>query len=87
MEANGQSSLLGVPLTVKSCSRDDSEMGGMAEELAAEILSAEGPECMATPLDVGWGAVRIFLIRPCAATILSRWATSAMAENAGYVYG
>lgn len=59
MEANGQSSLLGVPAIVKSCSRGDSDMEGMAEELGAEPLSADGPEWIATLLGIVRPEVRI----------------------------
>lgn len=36
---------------VKSCSRGDSDMDGIADEVGAEGLSADGPECMVTPAD------------------------------------
>ena len=74
MDAKGQSSLLGVPGTVKSCSRGDSEIEGIAaDEVGAEGLSAEGPECMATPAERSEFVVReaaVILSRRLASTIL-----------------
>ena len=74
MEAKGQSSLLGVPGTVKSCSRVDSDMEGMAaDEVGAEGLSAEGPVWMATPVECSEFEVReaaVIFSRRLASTIL-----------------
>jgi hypothetical protein len=74
MEAKGQSSLLGVPGTVKSCSRGDSVIEGMAaDEVGAEGLSAEGPEWMATAVERSEFVVReaaVIFSRRLASTIL-----------------
>lgn len=53
IDAKGQPSLLGVPSIVKSCSKGDSEIEGIAEDAGAEGLSAEGPECITTPFCFG----------------------------------
>ena len=74
MEAKGQSSLLGVPGTVKSCSRGDSDIEGMAaDDVGAEGLSAEGPEWMATLVERSEFEVReaaVIFSRRLASTIL-----------------
>lgn len=72
IDANGQSSLLGVPATVKSCSRGDSVIEGIAEEFGADALSAEGLGWDVMPFGTVRAEARICWLIRQAVMILSR---------------